>query len=152
MSQYKRDSEWPSLAAKIEFYLDKQPNGCWVWTRSKDIGGYGRVTWYGKGMPVHRAYLIDLGRNVPEGMTVDHLCRVRACANPDHLEVVTNRENILRGFGPPAVNARKTCCKNGHEFTNENTSIRPNGGRYCRACWRATWHKRHAERRSLSDG
>lgn len=155
MSKYRTfDSEWSSLREKIEHYLDKSdPNGCWIWTRGKDPQGYGLVSWGGRSSYVHRTYLIELGHEYPDGWVTDHLCRVTSCANPEHLEIVTRRENVIRGVGPTAVNAVKTHCDNGHEFTPENTSTRPNGGRYCRACWRETWHKRkarHAKGMSLS--
>lgn len=73
---------------------------------------------------------------IPDGKVLDHLCRNRGCVNPAHLEVVTQGENVLRGIGPVAVNARKTHCKNGHEFTEENTIIRREGWRGCRTCSR----------------
>ena len=72
---------------------------------------------------------------IPPHAQLDHLCRVRACCNPDHVEPVTPRENTLRGQGIGAINAVKTHCVNGHEFTPENTYIRPDdGGRSCRKC------------------
>lgn len=70
---------------------------------------------------------------IPAGMVIDHLCRNRACVNVDHLEVVTHVENIMRGNGACALNARKTKCKRGHEFTESNTR-RYRTGRYCRTC------------------
>lgn len=83
---------------------------------------------------------------------IDHLCGVRRCVNPEHLEAVTHRENLLRGTGFAAVNAAKTHCPHGHEYTPENTyhNPNPNGGRICRTCKR----KRDAERRrrSLAEG
>jgi hypothetical protein len=68
-------------------------------------------------------------------MQLDHLCRVRGCVNPDHLEVVTGATNTLRGISSPAINARKTHCRRGHEFTPENTYI-DRGSRRCKACRR----------------
>lgn len=70
---------------------------------------------------------------IPEGLVIDHLCRVRWCCNPEHLEAVTNKENILRGESPPARNARKERCDLGHKLT-----AKPGGGRYCPTC-RQTW-------------
>lgn len=124
-----------TLRERIENYLEPQPDGCWLWTRARHPLGYGLVRWNGKLLIVHRAYLIELGYHVPDDMDVDHLCRVTSCANPDHLEVVTHRENLLRGVGVSALNARKTHCPQGHEYTAENTNLYK-GWRYCRICKR----------------
>jgi len=67
-------------------------------------------------------------------LVLDHLCRVRACCNPAHLEVVTNRVNILRGEGPTAINARAETCVKGHPFSGDNLSIRSDGRRRCIRC------------------
>ncbi len=70
---------------------------------------------------------------IPIGLTIDHLCRNRACINPKHLEVVTRKENTLRGVGPAALNAKKTVCRKGHTFSASNTYY-SRYGRSCRAC------------------
>lgn len=67
-------------------------------------------------------------------MTIDHLCRNRACFNPDHLEQVTNQTNILRGEGATATNARKTHCIRGHELVGTNLIASRTNGRSCRIC------------------
>lgn len=110
-------------------------NGCWLW-----IGairrGYGCLYNIDK---VEQAHVVawKLYRGpVPEGLELDHLCRVKNCVNPDHLEPVTRKVNLLRGVGVPAVNARKTHCPYGHEYTEENTRRVPNG-RNCRICHNA---------------
>jgi hypothetical protein len=104
---------------------------CWLWVGGFDCDGYGKFGTEG----AHRvAYRIAKGE-FPPGFVTDHLCRVIACVNPDHLEAVTQRVNILRGRGISAVNARKTHCIFGHEFTPENTYVHPvRGGRSCRRC------------------
>lgn len=114
--------------------------GCWEWTACQINTGYGRI-WEGgrrgKSLLAHRvSYELFVGQ-IPDGLTLDHLCRVRHCVNPLHLEPVTGRENTLRGEGPAAVAARKTHCDSGHEFTPENTYIARNGTRKCRTCRRA---------------
>jgi hypothetical protein len=129
------------LLAKTEI----NPNGCWEWQGQTNHLGYG-VIWDGAKMEkVHRITYRVLKSPIPKGKQLDHLCRVRHCVNPDHLEAVTRRENILRGDGPTAVNARKTHCVHGHEFTAENTYMRPEGERECRICRRE--HKKRLERK-----
>lgn len=110
--------------------------GCWIWVGTIDIGGYGRAVRDKKESKAHRlSYEMHRGP-IPAGMFLDHLCRVRACINPDHLEPVTARENLLRGIGHPAINAAKTHCKRGHEFTPDNTYRAPNypTRRMCKVC------------------
>lgn len=111
-------------------------NGCWEWTGSRCGGGYGTAKAFGKNVLVHRAsYEMCVGP-IPTGQQLDHLCRNRRCVNPIHLEPVTSRENVLRGAGLCAINHKKTHCASGHDFSHENTLIRPNGSRWCRACAR----------------
>ena len=95
--------------------------------------GYGR--WNGK--LAHRLTYEATHGPIPSGLTLDHLCRNRRCVNPDHLEPVTNRENILRGTSPSALHAVQTACVNGHPFDAANTRTNANGSRSCRACNRA---------------
>lgn len=114
--------------------------GCHVWTAFIDRDGYGRTAYKCRSVFAHRyAYAWKRGpiprgsrKHVPQ---IDHLCRNRACCNPDHMELVSIKENVTRGQGPCAKNGRKTHCANGHEYTPENTYIRPNG-RACRECRR----------------
>lgn len=108
--------------------------GCWLWTGALNSSGYGHFKVGGRTVVAHRwAYEQEVGP-IPDGLTIDHLCRVRACVKVEHLEVVTNQLNTLRGIGLAARNARKTHCLRGHEFTAKNTYIRPVGKRVCRAC------------------
>lgn len=106
---------------------------CWEWQGPR-ARGYGRVSIDGRMRPAHRVAYETLVGPVPEGLVLDHLCRVRACVNPDHLEPVTNRENVLRGVGPTARHAVQTHCGKGHPFTPENTYWSEKAGRRCRAC------------------
>lgn len=131
----KDSIRWRSLREKIEHNLDKSQGDCWLWTRATSSRGYGHVWWEGKLRPAHRAYLIELGYDVPDGMDVDHLCRVHGCCNPAHLEVVTHKVNIQRG--ETGKWARGDYCKHGHEFTPQNTYITTAGHRQCRECHRA---------------
>lgn len=98
-------------------------------------------------MGAHRyAYEHFIGP-IPEGLQVDHLCRVRNCVNPDHLEAVTCRENVLRGDGVAAANARATHCPQGHAYDEANTYTWTNGGRHCRACARIKTREQRARTR-----
>lgn len=114
---------------------------CWNWTGGKSKG-YGMLRWNGKMKPAPRV-IFELERHpIPNNLFCDHLCRNRACVNPDHIEIVSNKVNILRGISQSAINARKTHCKNGHPFGGANLHILPNGNRRCRACNLASWHRR----------
>lgn len=129
---------------------------CWLWTGAIGSGGYAEFIRSGSHLKVHRfTYQLFIGP-IPKPLQCDHLCRVRNCVNPDHLEAVTARENIFRGIGPAALNVKKTHCHKGHEFTVENT-ILWKGARTCRECAckcnLASYHKhRNAGRRTLSNG
>lgn len=106
---------------------------CWLWTDSHKTEGYGQFWAIDKNQLAHRwVYEFCVGP-IPVGLQIDHLCRVRHCVNPDHLEPVTNRENVLRGISPPAIHARTTHCPRGHGYTPENTTVR-GGQRFCLAC------------------
>jgi hypothetical protein len=116
--------------------------GCWLWTGSISSGGYGRH-WSNGFKYAHRISWEMSKGLIPGGMTIDHLCRNRACVNPDHMEVVTAIVNTLRGSGPTADNRRKTHCAHGHAYTEENTiyytNRRSKSGtlrRVCRNCTR----------------
>lgn len=109
---------------------------CWIWTGSIKPNGYGHF-WLETGMPAHRFSYRDVIGEIPDGLHLDHLCRVRACVNPWHLEPVTVRENTLRGLAAAMNTARgalQTHCRYGHEYTPENTCKNRKGHRHCRTC------------------
>ncbi len=115
---------------------------CWLWTAGL-AHGYGSFRLIDRAVYAHRmAYELMVGP-IPEGLHLDHLCRVTNCVNPEHLEPVTCRENNLRGISPAAVNAAKTHCPQGHQYSAENTYENPNSGRrLCRACQRVSSNAR----------
>lgn len=115
------------------FWSKVDPSGdCWEWTGTIDDKGYGLFKVNGNNVYAHRDAYTQLVCDV-DGLVLDHLCRNTLCVNPDHLEPVSQQTNVLRGYGPAAKNARKTHCKRGHAFTDENTINHPKG-RNCRAC------------------
>lgn len=106
---------------------------CWIWLLYRDKDGYGRYTAGTTRWLAHRWYYEQHVGPIPDGLEIDHLCRVRACVNPEHMEPVTHAENSRRGIQPGSL---LTHCIHGHEFTPENTYARPGGGRDCRTCIR----------------
>lgn len=128
----------------LELSMPEPNSGCWLFLGALTEYGYGILRVEGKNWKAHRAAYVAFVGEVPDGLTLDHLCRNRACINPNHLEPVPSGVNVLRGVGLSAQNARKTACNNGHPFTQANTMVkaykqRPR--RHCRICTRV-WRKR----------
>jgi hypothetical protein len=130
--------------------VDTRQDGCWMWTGAHSAAGYGYFRLHGRMLRAHRvSYELAVGP-IPDGLTLDHLCRNPSCVNPAHLEPVTMRENTMRGTGPSAKNAIKTHCYRGHPFDEANTFHTPKGERTCRTCRRATDRALKARRRAES--
>ncbi|MFD9225251.1 HNH endonuclease signature motif containing protein [Streptomyces sp. NPDC060064] len=125
--------------------------GCLIWTAYTNRDGYGHIYDSGRMLLAHRvAYEVLVGP-IPDGLQLDHLCRVRHCINPHHLEPVTAQENQLRsGLTIGGVAAQLTHCLRGHEFTPENIYSPPSAPnkRFCRACLRIRKAEQRARRRS----
>lgn len=115
------------------------PAGCWLWRGRPDRHGYGRIGWRiedgKKETGAHRVAYMRLIGEIPDGLTLDHLCRNKLCVNPLHMEPVTARENVRRGY--PGRRPRRglgTVCKYGHMLTAENLYVTPAGYATCREC------------------
>lgn len=133
-----------TVAQIIERRVTVVDSGCWNWS-SVAGNGYGCVRRDdGKQVNAHRFIYEALVGPIPAGCDLDHLCRNRRCVNPDHLEPVSRRENLLRGDTIPAAHKAATHCKNGHAYTEENTYHRPDAPwiRDCRTCRRESDRRR----------
>ncbi len=121
--------------------VQSQSSDCWEWTAYRNRGGYGVFGIDGRRgntALAHRLAYETLVESIPSGLECDHLCRNRACVNPAHIEAVTRRTNVMRGVGLAALNAVKTHCPKGHEYSDANT-IRRRGKRWCRRCHRDSY-------------
>lgn len=126
-------------------YFSVTSSGCWQWDKCLTLKGYGRFSMLGNGnIEAHRISLLffkDIPLSTP-GLDADHLCRNRACVNPEHLELVPRSVNLLRGNGACANNARRTHCKNGHPLPDD---------RFCVPCRqksnRAAYERRKQKKR-----
>lgn len=136
------------MSRAIDFWARVDADGdCWLWIGAIDGDGYGTCTVRRAKARAHRvAYELLVGP-IPAGLTIDHLCRVRHCVNPDHLEPVTNRENVQRG-----ARLRGSHCKWGHRKDAANTLLQrtASGGirRQCRTCWTGYFRKYRASARA----
>lgn len=123
--------------------------GCWNWVTGVSGRGYGRFRANGTSHRAHRvAWILAHRTDIPSDLVIDHLCSNRRCVNPQHLEAVTQRENVLRGRAPAARNARVTRCPYGHPYDKQNTYITTRGTRFCRACGRARTKSWRASRKA----
>lgn len=144
------------MSAFIEARIDRiTETGCWLWTGPVSADGYATGAPEGKSVRIHR-WLYLKERGDVGSLTLDHLCRVRCCVNPEHLEPVTNKVNVLRGTGYTAANARKTHCKNGHPYDGIGHRRDGTTFRFCNTC-KLVWNKadkrqRRAKARAAEKG
>lgn len=137
--RHRQAKNWETrFWAKVE----PEPNsGCWLWIGKRDRNNYGRMSWPWKGQVLaHRVAYILASGPIPDGLELDHLCRLPPCVNPSHLQAVSHSVNMERGIWP-----RRTHCVHGHPFHGDNLSVLPDGERVCRICNRrrnAEYHRR----------
>ena len=123
-------------AKRIFSHIDIDPiTKCWNWTRKLD-NGYGRISFKGKNWKVYKLLYIWKNGEIPKwrsfaDLELDHICNNRACVNPEHLKLISHKENTLKGNGVTAINARKILCKYGHPLSPDNR-----GHRKCKECMR----------------
>lgn len=129
-------------------------SGCLLWIGAISDTGYGNF-WDGeKKVLVHRYNYEFFNGRIPEGLVIDHKCRVRCCVNTNHLEVVTQKENIRRGIGIcpiSAVNRAKTHCPKGHKYSGENLYKTNSGSRVCRTCQSSSNRKSYLKKKEKRD-
>lgn len=143
------------LLERIEGRIERIPeSGCWIWMGGVGPNGYGSVWVNGGTKSIHRAMYEEIVGKIRRGFVIDHLCRVKCCCNPAHLEAVTQSENVLRGDSPAMQRARggsHTNCPQGHEFSADNVYMNPNGSRECRICRAEGTRKRRAKKKARKD-
>lgn len=131
---------------RMDKYIEAEPNtGCWLWVGRVGPNGYGMTSVNGKNVNAHRAAYESLVGPVPPGLQLDHLCRVRCCVNPKHLEPVTPKVNSERGAGSTPT------CKYGHPRVEHSRLRAAKGDRHCWTCAleRATRYRRERRFRRL---
>jgi hypothetical protein len=132
----------------------EKTSACWHWHGTRLANGYGQFRLGGpdhRRVPPHRlAYELLVGP-VPDGLVLDHLCRIPLCVNPMHLEPVTQRENMRRARAVSPKMQRRAACVHGHSFFDpENVYVTPDGRRQCRACHYRRQRRRYLRSKGLS--
>ena len=137
----------PSVLDRFLAKIVADPHGCWIWQACTGANGYGQFWVDGRIVKAHRWSYEHFVGPIPDGLELDHMCRVRNCVNPHHLEPVTHTENVRRGEGGKHHRA-KTHCPQGHPYDGDNTYVWVNGGRRCRICRRACSRAHYARKRA----
>lgn len=136
---------------KFARFVARDDKGCWLWQGSMQSNGYGRLPARPRPIAAHRLAWTLFRGDIPDGLAVDHLCRNRQCANPFHLRLVTPTVNALENSDSVcAINAKKTHCKRGHPFDDQNTYWIATGGRACKTCMAANVRSYRARQRAIA--
>jgi hypothetical protein len=136
-----------SLIARIERGLVTPRPDCQLWP-TPDHKGYGRITVDGRHVRIHRLFWEEKNGQIPDGLVIDHLCRVRSCCNTEHMEVVTPAENSRRGVASRGLPDE---CRQGHPYSGDNLIVNAKGRRYCRACEQTRDRARRRPKREGAD-
>lgn len=136
----------PTPMGRLSKYI-RRTETCWLWAGALDRHGYGATFYDGRVQRAHRAVYMELVGEIPQGLVLDHLCRTPACVRPDHLEPVTDAENLRRGLDPNRAKKAQTHCKHGHPFEGRNLIIESNGCRRCRTCLNAAQQRSKAKKK-----
>lgn len=132
---------------RLSYNIVVDDNGCWIWQGNVSGPGYGTLNLAGKSRLAHRiSYELFIG-HIPEGLDLDHLCRVRRCINPNHLEPVTRKVNLHRGE-TWKWRLDKLTCKYGHPLEGSNLRKGKGRERICIACDNRRSRERNARRRA----
>lgn len=145
------------LSDRIRLNTTTDENGCWIWKRYTARNGYGMI---GVGSRTdgtrntalaHRVAYQEFVGDIPDGLQIDHLCKIRNCVNPKHLEAVTPKENVSRSDAYYKVLMGKTECPHGHQYSEENLYVYPTkfGGvkRNCKTCMKQRTRHRYVEKK-----
>lgn len=145
----------------IERFMEKvsfSDNGCWLWRGATKPNGYGFFLTgrkpFKKPNNAHRWIYEFFNGPIQDGLVIDHLCRTRNCVNPNHMEPVTMRENLMRGLSPSSLNAKKQTCPNGHPLVPIPDHCNTNSRRHCPICERThalKWNIEHRERKNANN-
>lgn len=139
-------NQFSGISTEQRFFekVNKTSVGCWIWIGAtvpcRDGFVYGKFWLGGRMKMAHRASWELFRGDIPVGLTIDHLCRVTLCVNPEHLEPVTQKENTMRGNSVIVTNSKKTHCPAGHEYSENNLELavfKSKGHRQCRICGNA---------------
>lgn len=115
--------------------ISLEPSGCWLWTGEVNRDGYGVFYCGSREYKAHRIAVEMFRGKIPKGLHGHHVCKVKACVNPDHISIVTAEEHgKIHSSDPENGQSQKTHCPAGHEYSADNTYRDPGGWRFCRAC------------------